>query len=417
MKYFLKFLFSILPTQLRYAVYRRLVKIPRNVPENIVFKIADTTDELESAFKLLHDCYVDVGLMKPDASGMRVTPYHALPSTTTLVAKVQNDVVATLTIIRDSPMGLPCDSFVDLTGLRSGGDRIAEISALAIKRGYRGSLLFYLLKFMYESCVNCLGVDHLIATLTTDSQSNALYESILFFKPIDSKPEINYAFSNFRPVIAEHLNLHEAHDIFKKYYSEKNPKRDLFSFFTKEVFKFNQFPDRRYHMIDYSVMTVENFKYFFIDKSSALKNMPIEKLQALATIYWSKPQIELINNELSMHNVVLLKKLTRKNRFHVCNKNVTISDNGSLFPARLLDVSNMGIRISCGEKISDNFEIIINDYLGKRTHLAVEVKWRNNGGVFGLSVLRADDSWHEMINFFEHKASFDMNPLQSRKSS
>ena len=47
-------------------------------------KIAQTPQELQECFRLLHDAYVGSGFMKPDPSGMRVTMYHALPTTTTL---------------------------------------------------------------------------------------------------------------------------------------------------------------------------------------------------------------------------------------------------------------------------------------------------------------------------------------------
>ena len=64
-----------------------------------MLKIADTKEELEACFTLLHDAYVDSGFMKPDPSGMRVTIYHALPTTTTLCAKYDGQVVGTLSLI------------------------------------------------------------------------------------------------------------------------------------------------------------------------------------------------------------------------------------------------------------------------------------------------------------------------------
>ena len=75
-------LFSMLPQKRRHEVYRSFVdcKIPN---ERLVLKIAESREELEACFKLLHDAYVSSGFMTPDPSGMRVTIYHALPTTTT----------------------------------------------------------------------------------------------------------------------------------------------------------------------------------------------------------------------------------------------------------------------------------------------------------------------------------------------
>ena len=92
-------LFSMLPQKRRHEVYRSFVdcKIPN---ERLVLKIAESREELEACFKLLHDAYVSSGFMTPDPSGMRVTIYHALPTTTTLCAKIGDQVVGTLSLIR-----------------------------------------------------------------------------------------------------------------------------------------------------------------------------------------------------------------------------------------------------------------------------------------------------------------------------
>ena len=55
---------------------------------------------MEDCFCLLHDAYVRAGFMKPDPSGMRATIYHALPTTTTLLAKYDGKIVGTISLIR-----------------------------------------------------------------------------------------------------------------------------------------------------------------------------------------------------------------------------------------------------------------------------------------------------------------------------
>ena len=65
-------------------------------------KIASSIDEWRDAFALVHDSYLRAGLSEPRASGLRVTPYHLLPTTSTLIARYDGDVVGTLTLICDS---------------------------------------------------------------------------------------------------------------------------------------------------------------------------------------------------------------------------------------------------------------------------------------------------------------------------
>ena len=100
-------LFSLLPQKSRHNVYRSFVDCDSSPNKRLVLKIAETKEELEACFKLLHDAYVSSGFMTPDPSGMRVTIYHALPTTTTLCAKFDDQVVGTLSLIRESAIGFP----------------------------------------------------------------------------------------------------------------------------------------------------------------------------------------------------------------------------------------------------------------------------------------------------------------------
>ena len=107
-------LIASLPRGRRFAVYRSFVECNPAPNERLVLKIAETQEELEACFSLLHDAYVGSGFMKPDPSGMRVTIYHALPTTTTLCAKWDGQVVGTLSLIRESALGFPLQRIFDL---------------------------------------------------------------------------------------------------------------------------------------------------------------------------------------------------------------------------------------------------------------------------------------------------------------
>ena len=137
---------------MRFALIRSMVDCEDEPHPNLVLKIAETRDELEACFSLLHDAYVSSGYMKPHPSGLRVTVYHALPTTTTLCAKFDGKVVGTLSIVREGVFGFPMQSVFDLEAVRTQGGNIAEISALAIHPDFRktgGAILFPLMKFMY----------------------------------------------------------------------------------------------------------------------------------------------------------------------------------------------------------------------------------------------------------------------------
>ncbi|HRA62596.1 MAG TPA: hypothetical protein PLY50_08220, partial [Burkholderiaceae bacterium] len=127
----LRRVFSLLPQSLRFSVFRSFVDCDPAPDERLVLKIAETKEELEACFELLHDAYVSSGFMKPAPSGLRATIYHALPTTTTLCAKFDGEVVGTLSLIRESVFGFPLQAIFDLKAVRARGGKIAEVSALA----------------------------------------------------------------------------------------------------------------------------------------------------------------------------------------------------------------------------------------------------------------------------------------------
>ncbi len=402
MKKIIKKLTNLLPTSMKYSLYRSLVRVPDVDMNQVVFKLAETREELEGAFAILHDSYVGVGLMKQVPSGLRVTPYHALNSSVTLIGKVDSEIVATLTIIMDSKLGLPSDNFIDLSKLRQGGNRLAEISALAIKKEYRGRMLFHLLKYMYEWCTNYLSINHLIATLTTDTKAFELYESILFFKKIENKIEANYAFSNFRPVIAEHLNLDEARGLFENHYSHKKGAKNLYSFFVEQKSPNFQFPDRSYFTINYPVMNSENFSYFFTEKTTALSDMSEKELLALSSIFSGLDHAGLIDEVLQQRNIFEINRFPQKERFEVSIFTTAIV-NQQLIKLRVLDISDNGIKIASKYIVNDRVDISIPAANGGTYRITARKVWEDEYGVAGLKIISADERWYTMIQHFNKK--------------
>jgi hypothetical protein len=68
---------------------------------DFVYELASSRGTLKTAFSLVHEVYVDAGLMKPHPSGMRITPYMLFPQAPVIVALLLDRMVGTLaTILR-----------------------------------------------------------------------------------------------------------------------------------------------------------------------------------------------------------------------------------------------------------------------------------------------------------------------------
>ena len=247
---------AALPTPVRFATYRGLIDCDPVLDDSFQLKIAETQDELEACFSLLHDAYVASGFMRPHPSGLRVTPYHALPTTTTLCAKMGDRVVGTLSIVREGVFGFPMQSAFDITSVRAKEGRIAEISALAVHPAYRktgGAILFPLMKFMYEYCTRYFDTRHLV--IAVNPKHIEMYESLLFFQRLTAEVVDRYDFANGAPAVGATLDLHEAPAVFKRAYGHKPDRRNLHRYFVEQTLRQIKFPPRPWHLSNDPVLT------------------------------------------------------------------------------------------------------------------------------------------------------------------
>lgn len=116
-----------------------IVREPQAIPVTgitrpIKVKFASTQSEWEQAYQLAASSYQARGYETPGANRLRFTPYHALPETSTMVAKHENQVVATFSIVQDnSLLGLPMEDIYgdEIAKLRRQGRRLFEATTLA----------------------------------------------------------------------------------------------------------------------------------------------------------------------------------------------------------------------------------------------------------------------------------------------
>jgi len=282
----LRKVFAVFPRSLRFAVYRSFVECDPKPDKRLVLKIAETQEELEACFRLLHDAYVGSGFMRPDPSGMRANIYHALPTTTTLCAKFDGEVVGTISLIRESVFGFPLQSIFDLHELREKKGQIAEVSALAVHPRFRktgGSILFPLMKFMYEYSTTFFDTRHLV--IAVNPNRIEMYESLLFFERLTETVVENYDFANGAPAVGASVDLYRAPEIFKRVYGKKPRRKNLYLYFLRTRLRNIQMPSRRYFTTNDPVMTPDLLDYFFNQCTPTFKNLSEREKGLLHSIY------------------------------------------------------------------------------------------------------------------------------------
>lgn len=339
---------GVLSPTLRAAVRRMLVDCDPRPDARLELKLAETRDELEACFRLLHDAYVEGGFMKPNASGMRVTPFCALPTTTTLCAKYDGQVVGTVSLIGEGVFGFPLQSAFALDRVRAKGGNIAEASGLAIHPAFRGNsaaVLFPLMKFVRQYCVEYFDVQHLVIAVHPDGID--VYESLLFFERLQEDAVDHYEFANGAPAIGAELDMRHAAVLFKVGYRDRPVNKNLYRYFFQNQLPNIKPPKRRYFTTNDPVMTPELLDYFFNVRTQGFADLDERRKSLLWSVYGGHPAYQpvLPPRQPSAPREHPLRQYPRYSIS--CPASVTFDaiDGGRIFVLKVIEISLNGFQV------------------------------------------------------------------------
>jgi len=391
-----------------------MIDVEPHPDERLVLKIADTKEELEACFRLLHDAYVAAGYMKPDPSGMRATIYHALPTTTTLCAKFDGKVVGTLSLIRDSTFGFPLQSAFDLHEIRARGGRIAEGSALAVHPDFRktsGAIMFPLMKFMYDYCQYYFDTSNLVIAVNPDRIE--MYESLLCFERLEQAEVDNYDFANGAPAVGACVNMRTASAKVKATYGNRTRRKNLYTYFMRSRLKNIVMPSRRYFTTNDPVMTPELLDYFFNRCTNAFDKLGQHQRRLLHAIYNNEDYAKVLPPlEEAQDSQIGQRKHLRYSL--ICPAEFLYPDHGKTATSRLrvVELSETGFFAYTKQELPERVwgEAIVQ--LGTNEKSAVRAmvtrsKHNGEGGMYGFKLDEPDLAWRKFVGALQSGTTHD----------
>lgn len=272
-----------LPSQIRHQIIRKQASLIAISSDDIVFKLATTAQELEEAYALLHDCYVKEGYMKANPSGLRCTIFHALPQAAMLIGTCKGRVITTVTLIKDSPLGLPSDKeyAMENNSYRKRSYQLCEVSALATHPDFRGqNLTFHLIKYLWHYATDFLGATMLCCVVNPKALD--FYKAFLNFTQNGKETTYDFVEGAEGVHITRDLLIHKAW--MKEKYSHEKPQRNLYNFFYKEASPF-EFPKRSRVFLFDPVLTPAMLKDFFSKKTDVFSIAKDSELELVKSAY------------------------------------------------------------------------------------------------------------------------------------
>lgn len=410
--------FQKVPESLRFPLLRLLARVPElALNQNFRIEIAQSKEDLECAFKLLHDCYVGKGLMKPHQTGMRCNMFTFLPHSTIVVVKLHEIVVGTVSLIRDSKCGLPSDKdfLNENENLRHVNKNLVEVSALAVcpefrKQGNAISLL--LMKYLYNYCKDFFQSDCLVCTVHPRAED--FYKSLWNFKR--NGDVVKYQFAG--GALAVHLSMTLSEDSERhivRSYGSQTKRRNLALFVLEKDSRF-VFPKRENgEQID-PVMSLESFQYFCFEKAATWFELSDREKSILVSIYrqYKSKTTKLLaqhfvnQSHLQIHQDVQIQRpVQRDYRFPTNVFSIIQDENNSQF-AKIKDISSGGAFVQWNSQHAPpkgQFRITLK--IKNQTFQAVaEVAWINSHpkdhSTCGFGIRFIDKKQHQIVNFIQN---------------
>lgn len=341
-------------------------------------EIAKSKEDLESAYSLLHECYVSAKLMKSHSSGLRCNWYSVLPQTTTIVVKYKGVVAGTVSLIVDSSSGLPSDSeyLLENNELRRSLGRLVEVSALAVSRKFRHNghiVSLLLMKYLFNYATKFLQAKSLVCTI--HDRAEAFYRALWHFRRNGKLVKYPYV----EGARAIHMSLEispvKSEQIINSYETE-DIRKNLALFVLSEDSRF-QYPNRIMGQVLDPVMTPELLNYFFVERTSLCDEISHEKKNFLFDMYkavFGRETVEEIFGKVV--NVEFKRSYRVPTDISVL---VSIGDQTTF--GRIINLNSDGCFITLSETISEfNGEIRMSFKLGDKLISAKGVStWKNNG--------------------------------------
>lgn len=409
----IKRIFSLLPESLRLHIIRSKVQIPSGI-DNIVLKIADTQEELEQAYRLLHDSYVGQKLMDVHPSNMRFNIWSALPYTSVVIAKIENEVVGTVSLICDSPVQLPADKIFlnENNYFRSQKQRLVEASAFAVNPKYRQSghkISLYLMKYLYQYTSSILKADLLIATVRVSAVD--FYKALFAFSQNGKNTPHTFVKGAKVGHISMSLKADHAEKV-KEIYSKYPDSSNLHSFCTspESCSKF-QFPNIIRGFSTKTILTPDMLEYFLVKKTGLHKELKPRELSLIHSAYDNDSSLAIKIPALDQVENIDRISFRHLTQIHAIFKTETTTIMGTI-----MDLSSTGAYFSPSEKaLLEKNGTLYFSIQNKKFKIPCQIVWTNTGSAIrypegvGLKIESSENILNEVFSEFkpntDHKSA------------
>ncbi len=223
------------------------LKAPRLKDSNVIIRLARDKSEIAQANRLVCNNYIDEGYWDNDEPFRNNSHMHS-GMRTVFVAEKMDRIIGTASIVKDSRDGLPADKTYQaaLRKFRNQGERLAEVSSLAVDKEYSGqhkNLVIFLFKYLYQYSFYYAHLDRFIVAAV--ARHAPFYKTVYRFEQLTGETTNSYVKDDVRLVLLT-LPLLKAHKLYYEQYeaSLTDIRESYYRFMLVDEHPNLQFPDK-----------------------------------------------------------------------------------------------------------------------------------------------------------------------------
>lgn len=205
------------------------IRAPELSNGNITIRLARNSEEIAAANAIVYQSYIEKGYWEDDESALKQNKYFNSAARKVFVVADEDRVVGSASIILDSKEGVPADMFQPsaMRRFRATGDRLAEVSALAVDKDVKAprNLILFLFKFVYQYSFYYAGIDRFVVVSTP--KHAFFYEKVCLFSRVAQSQVYNYV--NVEAQLLT-LNLLQAHQLYTDKYGAPEQAETFYRF-------------------------------------------------------------------------------------------------------------------------------------------------------------------------------------------
>jgi len=202
---------------LQFKLIKRVLTKPPALLKDCEFRPVNSKEEFVACSQLVHNQYVKKNYMIPHKNHLRLSLHQATQKATPFIAVYKKKyILATLTLVEDSPLGIPMDKIYknELNILRSKKVRLGEVGMLAqnidlmehpslgFKKSDQMIVLLYLFRMMFMWVRSQKNLNVLVACF---HPRHELFYKAMQFKSLAGLKSYESVEGN--PALAYHLDI------------------------------------------------------------------------------------------------------------------------------------------------------------------------------------------------------------------